>query len=145
MTIFEEIKTRKHGLEFYRSPHGYFFRNWCLTFGFLAEANRYLIQIRIPGVKASWGFRRLYYKAEKPKNRNLFWLSFLFPLHFISRAMPRLVALPLWCAGYLIFVVSGLLQTIGHLLMGNRYSAVRTLKDVLEVRYIGSGIKDLLK
>lgn len=143
MTTFEEIKTRKNGLEFYRSPHGYFFRNWCLTFGFLAEANQYLIQMRIPGVKAKWGFWRIYSGAVKPKYRNLFWLAFLFPLHFISRALPRLVALTFWYAGYLIFVLSGLLQTIGHLLMGNRYSAARTIKGVFEVWYIGSGIKDL--
>lgn len=145
MTTFKEIKARKYGLEFYRSPRGYFFRNWCLTLVFYAEANRYSIQMRMPGVKASWGFGRLYYGAVKPKYRNLFWLSFLFPLHFISIALPTLVALPLWCAGYLIFVVSGLLQTIGHLLMGNRHSAACTLKDVFEVRYIGLGIKDLLK
>ena len=145
MTTFKEIKTRKHGLEFYRSPNGYFFRNWCLTLVFFANVNRYSIQMRIPGVKAKWGFWRIYSGAVKPKCRNLFWLAFLFPLHFISRALPRLVSLLLWYAGYLILILSGLLQTIGHLLMGNRYSAASTLKDVLEVRYIGSGIKDLLK
>lgn len=145
MPTFTEIKTKKHGLEFYRSPRGYFFRNWCLTILFFAKANQYSIQMRIPGVKAKWGFWKIYNGAVKPKYRNLFWLSFLFPLHFIFRALPKLVTLPLWCTGYLIFVASGLLQTIGHIFMGNRYSAARTLKNVFEVRYIGSGIKDLLK
>jgi len=145
MKTFVEIKTRKHGLKFYRSSRGYMFRNWCLSLVYYSEFGRYVIQMRTPGIKAKWGYKVIYAGQEKPRRRNLFWLSFLFPLHLISRVLTILVTLPLWFAGYTIFVASGLLQTIGHLLMGNRYSAGRTLKDVFEVRYIGSGIKDLLK
>lgn len=145
MINFHQIKTKKHGLEFYRSPYGYLFRNWCLSLVFEVSSGRYIIQMRIPGVKASWGFRRLYYETVKPKYRNLFWLSFLFPLHFLSRVMSRLVTPLLWGVGYLIFVVSGLLQSIGHLFMGNKYSAIQALESVFDVQFTGVGIKDILK
>ena len=140
---FQEIKTRKHGVEFVRTPLGYFFRNKFAALIYLRGERVYVIQLRTPGIKASRFYKRVYFGTERPANRTLWKIALIhFPLHFIYQVVRTLVVAACSIVGYPLYLVGKLTKIVGLLLMLLPNCAIQEMKDFFEVQYVGRGIKE---
>lgn len=134
---FQESKTRKHGVEFFRNERGYLFRNRFASLIYLAGEKVYVIQLRTPGIKASRFYKRIYFSTERPKNRTLWKIALIhFPPHFIYQVVRILVVVAGSIVGHPLYLVGKSAKIAGLFLMLLPNCAIQEMRDFFEVQRV---------